>query len=202
MSYRYRFAKVKKNTVADISNQSRERFIEYLMNHNPKSYCEEEDYINTYDCFGQEEIFDFGSDCRFADTLVKQATPIFSDEMLFEETGKAVLCSKEDFLFVIEQIRKIILDYFKELQNGSVAEMKQAISDKVDDWEHLHIILGVSNASKKQQQEMDKAHLPYNISMDTDMIVNSWKYEYEIFELVRLYKTFDWDKYELIFYGW
>ena len=33
-------------------------------------------------------------------------------------------------------------------------------------------------------------------------ITTSCKYEYSIFELVRLYKATDWEKYGLIFMGW
>ena len=31
---------------------------------------------------------------------------------------------------------------------------------------------------------------------------NSWSYEYSIFELVRLYKTFDWENDNLVLMGW
>jgi hypothetical protein len=35
-----------------------------------------------------------------------------------------------------------------------------------------------------------------------DEVTTSWKYEYIIFELVRLYKTFDWKKNVLVYYGY
>ena len=42
---------------------------------------------------------------------------------------------------------------------------------------------------------------PYDLDDDTDCIVNSWKYEYVIFELVRIYKTFDWKNDVLLYVG-
>ena len=41
--------------------------------------------------------------------------------------------------------------------------------------------------------------LPFNLEK-WDEVTTSWKYEYSIFELVRLYKTFDFDKNILIYY--
>jgi hypothetical protein len=45
-----------------------------------------------------------------------------------------------------------------------------------------------------------KGGTPYDAS-DNPRLVSSWKYEYEIFELVRIYKTFDFKKNVLIYYG-
>jgi hypothetical protein len=44
---------------------------------------------------------------------------------------------------------------------------------------------------------------PYpDLERDDDCIVSSWKYEYAQFELVRIYKTFDWEKDVMIYYGY
>jgi hypothetical protein len=42
---------------------------------------------------------------------------------------------------------------------------------------------------------------PYDLTKG-DEITTSWKYEYGIFELVRIYKTFDWKKNVMVYYGW
>lgn len=42
---------------------------------------------------------------------------------------------------------------------------------------------------------------PYNLERG-DEITTSWKYEYSIFELVRIYKSFDWKKNVMIYYGY
>jgi hypothetical protein len=43
--------------------------------------------------------------------------------------------------------------------------------------------------------------LPYNLEKK-DNITTSWKYEYSIFELVYIYKKFDWENDLLIYYGY
>ena len=43
--------------------------------------------------------------------------------------------------------------------------------------------------------------LVYNIKKDDETIVKSWSYNYEIFELLRIYKTFDEENYYLVWIG-
>lgn len=42
--------------------------------------------------------------------------------------------------------------------------------------------------------------LPYKL--DSKDLVSSWKYEYAIFNLINVYKTFDWKKNVMIYYGY
>jgi hypothetical protein len=42
---------------------------------------------------------------------------------------------------------------------------------------------------------------PYDLESG-DEVTTSWKYEYAIFELVRIYKTFDWENDIMIYYGY
>jgi len=42
---------------------------------------------------------------------------------------------------------------------------------------------------------------PFNLEKGNE-ITTSWKYEYGIFELVRIYKSFDWNKNVMIYYGY
>lgn len=43
--------------------------------------------------------------------------------------------------------------------------------------------------------------LPYSLDPEKDL-VTSWKYEYAIFNLVLLYRTFDWKRNVMIYYGY
>ncbi len=42
---------------------------------------------------------------------------------------------------------------------------------------------------------------PFNLEKG-NQITTSWKYEYGIFELVRIYKSFDWKKNVMFYYGY
>ena len=42
---------------------------------------------------------------------------------------------------------------------------------------------------------------PFDLT-EGDAITTSWKYEYGIFEMIRIYKSFDWKKNVMIYYGY
>lgn len=42
---------------------------------------------------------------------------------------------------------------------------------------------------------------PFNLE-EEEKVTTSWKYEYAIFELIRIYKTFDWKNNFMIYYGY
>lgn len=44
--------------------------------------------------------------------------------------------------------------------------------------------------------------VPFNLDDGKDEVTSSWKYEYSIFELVRIYKSFDWENNVMIHYGY
>ncbi|KUF38979.1 hypothetical protein AS361_03790 [Myroides marinus] len=54
-----------------------------------------------------------------------------------------------------------------------------------------------------KQMHFDWAHnrRPYKLEIGTS-VSNSCKYEYAVFELVRLYKTFDWENNVMYYYGY
>ena len=43
---------------------------------------------------------------------------------------------------------------------------------------------------------------PYNLDDSNDMLAQQWEFEYVIWDLVRLYKSLDWTKYNLLITGW
>lgn len=42
---------------------------------------------------------------------------------------------------------------------------------------------------------------PFDLDEGKERIISSWKYEYAIFELVRIYKSFDWKRQVMVYYG-
>lgn len=44
--------------------------------------------------------------------------------------------------------------------------------------------------------------LPIDLGENRERITGDWSYEYVIFELVRLYKVFDWENNDLVLVGW
>lgn len=62
----------------------------------------------------------------------------------------------------------------------SVDKLAEFVQDKITWWKGQGVI------------DLDESH---------EWLSKSWQYEHQIFDLVRLYKSIDWDKYTLIFLG-
>ena len=203
MGYRHRFAYVGKGVIDAVRDMSVEELKAYLATNNPEGYDKDEDYFCPYALLGQTEFFDFGKNCNFAADLIVRAAPLFSNPQTQGATDGFVVCSKDDFKFVIEEYRKLIYNYFKECERRSYMLMQAHFHSKVETWGNFsEEVLNFENMTPEEAAKIDEIYRPYNLSEESDTIVRSWDYEYEIFELVRLYKTFDWENRALLFYGW
>ena len=84
--------------------------------------------------------------------------------------------------------RHLIGDISKinENENRSIFKMIEHIRGMANEW-------GVSSYFD--------SHLPYDLD-NNELCTKSWKFEYAQFELVRIYKTFDWENNLMIYYGY
>ena len=74
--------------------------------------------------------------------------------------------------------------------------------EKQEAWDDMTETLGMTDLAPEKAAAINAQHRPYNMDLDREGLVNSWLYEYEIFELVLLYRQFNWDENVLLFYGW
>jgi len=134
-----------------------------------------------------EQYQKYGSDIL----TTKELKEHYTDEELYEITG-------EGLLFIIEIYRKKVAEYYEdfskiledviigtEVKREDIGEVFSHIKNMSDEWN------GVGYSQK-----------PYNLNREKERTVNSYKYEYSIFELVRLYKKFDPETESIIIYGW
>lgn len=164
---------------------------------------------------GYRATFEFGKYADLGEDFDSKRHEIFSKEHpLFKYfDGNDFWYGGEDlFLAAIENYRCKVRDYF----NG-LLKKEPSKEDSYDYFKYNHL----SDSEKEQWQYnrvmmalCDKAYewsdekcngwelLPYNLNKDNKAIISSWLYEYEIFELVRIYKTFDPETEVLIYYGW
>lgn len=118
----------------------------------------------------------------------------------------------EFVLHVIEHYRDLVRNYYKKLLNDfyegrkSKAEFMTSKDSPITEEEMSSIYLLINHvrdmASEWGVAAFFEDSVPYNVDPSNSKIVSSWKYEYEIFELVRLYKTFDWKRNVMIYYGY
>jgi hypothetical protein len=102
----------------------------------------------------------------------------------FKSDYDLYIISKEGFEAIIDDYRKHVLKYYESLLNPDPNDPfperrptpESDIKEKIEVWGR--------NCTKFKLY-------PYN--MKGEEITTSWKYEHAIFELVRIYKTIDWD---------
>lgn len=149
-----------------------------------------------------KELYELGKHSEIGFKLESERPSLFTSDKLkerYSDYGFALL-TKDDFKSVIEFYRQKIADWFKsllEIKDSSrfTAEftkeqyqfemLKMEVQDKIDSWSGKYF--GIS---------------PIDLNDDKERITGDWSYEYAIFELVRVYKSFDWENNELVLVGW
>ena len=120
-------------------------------------------------------------------------TPFYNFDTTDDDYEFDIL-SKDGLKHIIMKYHQLILKNYQELQ--------EAINTADEDG--INKVLGFIN-SRIAEWEPNKFGLsPYYLDeKKTDgEIVSSWKIEYAIFNLVYIYRTFDWENDYLIYSGW
>ena len=149
------------------------------------------------------EIYEFGK-LYWDDTAVRiysKGMPLFEKEEVqkcFYDYRPYVM-GKDGMLEAIEIYKAKIVKYYKGLlvdgdtndfgyfydiepkDIKDIGTICHHISDMLYHWDRMGVV---------------------DIDMNHDQISNSWMFEHQIFELVRLYKSIDWESKCLLFYGW
>lgn len=106
-----------------------------------------------------------------------------------------------------EKIRKYYNDMLNELFDGSKVKAGFMIdkNNKPTDAE-MKTVFAIVDHVRSMAIEWGVAgwlpdEVPYSLDPKRDL-VSSWKYEYSIFNLVNLYRTFDWKRNVMIYYGY
>lgn len=195
MGYRHYFYEVNIADCYIVKPLEYSALMEYCKERYPKSVDDDpdENYIDIHEILNQKRIFEFGK-LYWDDTVEKiQACgqPLFD----IEATQKAFehynpyMMGKEGLLKAIEIYKGKIINYYKSLLVDdkdyraltSPAKLRDYVEDMLDWWERF----GVLDLNENHEQ-----------------ISDSWKFEHQIFELVRLYKSINWKEKCLLFYGW
>lgn len=206
MSYRLRIYQVPKAFVEESKNCSNMADFHNVY----RKYCHQDVHIDELKTLVEEEnslyplyyvgkeLFDYGDRSDVAKTVYGQSPPLFPSETLSEiyEHYKPVVMSEETLKASIEWMRQIIVDIYKDLLREVSDDIWKRNLSQADRMRH-HI----ESVLQTWEPEFGD-YTAYNLNKGTDEIVASWLWEHQIWDLVRIYKTFDWDNYSLIFYGW
>ena len=140
-----------------------------------------------------EKLFEFGKYYENSDEMYKHGDSLFSSEELREQYQDygAIVLDPSGIECAIEWFKKKVENIYQDL----LQEKSDNMWDDRSQFDRLK-----SHANDYLYWWKGKG--PGNLNKETDCIVNSWLYEHEYFELVRIYKTFDWDNDSMIFLGW
>jgi hypothetical protein len=216
MGYRTYIGEMPKKEYNKIKSMTEEELIDFY------KIEKEEDgswYKGVYD-YGKE-LYEFGKYVDFHPPK-KSVKNFFKNKELQEKYDEEDLhiVTKEFLAYIIETYRLRISTYYQDMLKpffekfSCKSEFLNSI--KIDyDYPNEHHIFDFSKITQEEQDALFKMieHIktfnsewnyltPYNLDNGEDKITNSWKYEYAIFELVRIYKTFDWKKKVMIYYGY
>jgi len=126
---------------------------------------------------GLEELHEIGKE--WDEKAVSCKENFFTNRMEWESDMEFCVAEKQLLLNLIDNYRERTANWYKKLQAMPIDELKHEMHTKHREWGGQWI--------------------PYNISEDTDEIVRAWSYEYVVFELVRILKSFDFENDVLIF---
>lgn len=192
MGYRHYFFEVDKKDVEKVKDKTYDELMEIARECGVE--IEEDEnwfYFNDDKFMNKECIFEFGK-LYWDDTaerIYSKGTPLFTikeTQDYFDDYYPYVMGS-DAMLEAIEIYREKVISYYKGLLEKDSSEsfindkFTRHIDDILTEWETF---------------------CPVDLNLKRECIVNSWLYEYQIFELVRLYKAIDWDNKCLLFYGW
>lgn len=211
MGYRHYLYIIPKETVKDLQGKTYEELWEKYEPQSEKDfyykmkaeYPDEKKYLSI-DSFGQKCVFEFGK--LYWDDTAQQiydtGRPLFDSAEIMEEFEdyNPYIVSKEAIKIAIDIYKKKIVDYYESL----FVENEQLC----DPFFHIPIKEVEKSIQEKcledcQQQLAEwKKDWIFNFDEDKPTLTNSWLYQYSIFNLMHLYKTIDFEKYDLLFYGW
>lgn len=173
-----------------------------------------------------ERLYEFGKYTDF-DPPKDSLNPFFENKELMDIYDECDfnIVTKEFLAYIIQRYNDRVSDYYNDMINPFFGG-KDSLLDRESPSTFLNSIKTDYTSSNKNktfdfskitQEEQNALYkiiehvrsmrtewtclTPFDLSSHDDVVTTSWKYEYAIFELVRIYKSFDWDNNVMIYYG-
>ncbi len=219
MGYRTYIASIPKREYNKIKSLTSVELFNFYKDSKDLGDYENDFYIGPYE-FGQK-LYEFGKYTDF-DPPKKSMKPFFKKKELKDryDDRDFYVVTKEFLEYIIESYRKRIKDYYNDMfmpllgaDGNNVPEFLKTVKTHYNYPNDTHEF-DFSNITLEEQTSLFKIieHVrsfrtewtyltPFNLNKGED-VTTSWKFEYGIFELVRIYKTFDWKRNVMIYYGY
>lgn len=206
MGYRHYMYIVKRERIDQVKNLTYDELKKYAA----QNGCLDEDdedgfgcYSFLYDLAEQNVFHEFGKHYENAENIYKLGTPLFvlPDTQEYFEEYQPYVVNQDAVLCAIEDYRQKIVKWYKGL-----LMTQEEYDASLELWERNNIPQEqrIKNHLEHQLDEWENefGFTAIDLYIESNKIVRSWLYEYEIFELVHQLKTMDWENNTLLFYGW
>ena len=187
MGYRYRIGLIEKTACADLRNITVDELARQV---------EARELAFPMGLF--KEVYDLGDFAHIQEVFDNNGKPL---PLFFTNAETAKECEALDAHLANQQV---ICNVIK-LIRSDIAEEYAMMLQKNSNGEYNMALMVMFLTEKQHLWGMaDKLDLPVPVDMDmtTERIALSTCWEYEIFELTRLYKTIDYNKYDVVISGW
>lgn len=200
MGYRSYIGSIPRKEYNEIKNMS----IRDLFKHKKVDFDDQDECISVYD-IPKEVLFEMG---KYFDAMPKKLLkPFFINketQKLYTQENDFYLVGKKFLEHLLELNSNKVKKIYSEMLSGILTEDRFPKIKQLSDIDEK-VIYKILDHVKSMGSEWGCSEFsdspPYNLK-DGNEITTSWKYEYNVFELVRLYKTFDWKNNVMIFYAW
>jgi hypothetical protein len=212
MGYRNYLGSITKKEHNKIKKFTRAQLYEYKNEPYDENDPYDTGYVGVYDvCTDSKYLYELG---KYVDQFDKKFfKPVFLNKDLqkwYEEEHDFYIVGKEFVEEVIKNYTEKVRTYYREMFAPFCNDIGKGFSlpdyDKVtkEDLQKMYIIIdhARSMACEWGVTSFIGDMNPLDMDPENEKITTSWKYEYELFELVRIYKTFDWKNKIMIYYGY
>ena len=154
-----------------------------------------------------KKIFEFGEYYENDSEIYNHGDSLFTSNELnerYEDYG-CIICDENAILCAIEWQKQHIVNMYEHLVNNTFEESyeRYAYPKEIDDKElHYQRLLRHCKDHLTWWKPMFEDCSAVNLDKGKYNLVDSWLYEHTIFDLVRIYKAFDWENKCLMFMGW
>lgn len=193
MGYRQYLYEVDKNLVEEIRKcKTEDEYISVCCKFNVDT---ENDYAPVR-CLGKK-IYEFGKYYENSNKLYEHGDSLFYSEELNEKYDDygAIILEKSGLVCAIEWQKNRIIEIYTDL-------MQETSSNRFDERSQFDRMKSHISDHLRWWKPEYGDYTAYNLDENCESIVKSWLYEHTIFDLVRIYKSFDWENKCLMFAGW
>lgn len=184
MSWRVHLAIVDPEKIAEVRNLPKTHYL------NEEGYTCDDDGENSTTEFYEFVANDFG--CKedycigsIAFEIDKLGVPFYKNsetQELFEHYHPRVI-DHNAFKLIIDGMRREAYELYKEVEDAGYDQCKAIIHRRRQLWDAEYMT-------------------PYNLRESSKEIVNAYNIDYQIWDVVRMYKTINWEKDVVILFGW